>query len=132
MKLMPLTRRAIYLADAVGSLALGLGLAAFAAPLASAAGSAMPTTVMLAVGLGLVPWAAFNAWIGLRASYPAAAARANVAGDALWVVASLALLAFAGPGLTTAAVAVVGGLAAVVAVIGATKASGLRRIPSAA
>lgn len=127
MKLVPLTRRAIYLADAMSSLALGLGLTVFAAPLAAAAGSAMPASVLLAIGLGLLPWAAFNAWIGLRPVFPAGAARMNVAGDALWVVASLTLLAFAGSGLTTAAVMVVGLLAAGVAVIGLVKAIGLRR-----
>lgn len=131
MKLSPLNRRAVYLADAVGSLALGLGLAAFAVPLAAAAGSAMSEGVVLAIGLGLLPWAALNAWIGLRAVYPEGAARFNVAGDALWVIGSLALLALAGPGLTPTGTIVVGVLAAAVAVIGVVKASGLRRAPVA-
>lgn len=127
MKLTPLNRRAIYLADALGSLALGLGMAAFAGPLGTAAGSALPTEMLLAIGLGLLPWAGFNAWVGRRTSYPAGAALLNVAGDALWVIASLALLAFAGAGLTQTGATVVGMLAAAVAVVGVIKASGLRR-----
>jgi hypothetical protein len=132
MKLMPLNRRAIYLADAAGSLALAVGMAAFAVPLEAAAGSAMPAGIILVVGLGLLPWAGFNAWIGLRGTYPTGAARVNVAGDALWVIASLALLVLAGPGLTSMGAAIVGMLAAAVAIIGAVKATGLRRAPAAA
>lgn len=127
MNLLPLNRRAIYLADATGSLLLGVGMAGYAAPLATAAGSALPAGAVLAIGLALLPWAAFNAWIGLRRNYPAGAAGINVAGDALWVIASLCLLALAGPALTPAAATIIGGLAAAVAGVGAVKASGLRQ-----
>ncbi|HEV7274961.1 MAG TPA: hypothetical protein VGN80_01605 [Devosiaceae bacterium] len=127
MNLLPLNRRGVYLVDAVGSFLLGAAMILSADPLAALLGPALPAGALFAVGAGLLPWAAFNAWIGLRGSFPSRAVTLNVAGDGIWVLASLVLIASAGPALAPAGLATVGGLAGAVAIIGLIKASGLAR-----
>jgi hypothetical protein len=121
-----ITTRIVYAVDAAGSLGLGALLIAFANPAAALFGPSLPAVVLLAIGIGLVPWAAFNAWIATRPDLPSGAARVNVAGDAAWVVASLALLLLASAGLTMLGAAAVIAIGLFVGAIGSTKAMGLR------
>ncbi|MEZ4217189.1 MAG: hypothetical protein R3E88_11975 [Myxococcota bacterium] len=77
------------------------------------------------VGAGLVAFAAVLVALARRAAIPAAAARAVVVADAVWVVGSaVALLAAPLPTLGAAAVALV---ALVVAGLAVWQAAGLRR-----
>lgn len=121
-----ITTRIVYAVDALGSLGLGALLIAFAAPAADAFGRSLPAAVLLTIGIGLIPWAAFNAWIASRPSLPAAAARLNMIGDLGWVLASLALLVAGGAGLTTLGMAAVIVIGAFVAAVGSIKAMGLK------
>ncbi len=129
MTLLPFTRRAIYLIDAVGCFALGVVGVAFAAPLAAVLGPALPATAVIGLGAFLVAYALFNLTIGLRRDSPHGLAMINVPGDALWVVGSLALMVAAGAGLTAVGMAVVAVLALGVAAIGLVKYLGLRAAP---
>lgn len=128
MKLLPFNRRGIYLLDGAGSLALGLLLIGFAAPLAAAGGSVLSDPVLFWIGVLLVPWAGFNVLIGMGPEGRAGAMAANVAGDVLWVVASIALLTAAGTDFTAAGAIAVGTLAAGVGAVGLVKFSGLRSL----
>lgn len=95
-----LTTKLVYALDTFGSLGLGGLLMAFATPLAASAGPTLPAPALLLVGIGLMPWAAFNLWIATRPRYPRQAALVNIIGDVTWMVVSLALLGFGGAGLT--------------------------------
>lgn len=122
----------VYAVDAIGSLGLGGLLIAFAAPLAVAVGPALPGLALLVVGIGLLPWAAFNLWIATRPGYPRQAATLNVFGDVAWIIATLALVILGGAGLTmlgTLGVVLVG---IFVALVCAIKMLGLRRAAVAA
>lgn len=124
-----LTTKLVYLVDALGSAALGVLLVAFAGPLADLFGPALPATALQVVGVGLLPWAAFNLWIGRRASLPHAAARLNVIGDVAWILASIALVVLAQSNLTMLGVLAVAAVAAFVLAVCLTKAAGLRQLP---
>jgi hypothetical protein len=126
--LLPFSRRGIYLIDALGSFGLGAVMAAFAGPLASAGGTVLSAGIVTGIGVFLIVWAGFNLWIGSRPELPAAAGALNVFGDALWVVASAALLVFAGAGFTQPAAIVVAVQAAGVGGIGLVKLTGLRTV----
>lgn len=119
-----LTTRTVYAVDALGSLALGILLMAFAGPLAELFGPGLPAMALLVVGIGLVPWAAFNLWIARRAGYPRAAATLNVIGDIGWIVASIGLVLTAS--LTTLGVLAVTAVGVFVLAVCITKAAGLR------
>lgn len=127
--LLPFTRRGIYLIDAVGCLVLGGVALAFSEPLAAMFGPAVSAAILTGAGLFLAAFALFSLVIALRRDFPASAASVNVAGDALWVAASAALLLLAGTGLTWIGAVVVALLAAGVAAIGAIKYVGLRTEP---
>ena len=127
-----LTTKLVYLVDALGSAALGLVLIAFAGPLAGLFGSALPATALLVVGIGLLPWAAFNLWIARRDGLPRSAATLNVVGDIGWIVASVALVALAGSALTLIGVLAVTAIGLFVALVCALKATGLRQAPALA
>jgi hypothetical protein len=122
-----LTTKLVYVVDAIGSLGLGVLLIAFAAPLAAGAGPTLPEMALLVVGIGLLPWAAFNLWIATRPTYPRPAVTLNVVGDLAWIVASLALVLAGGAGLTflgTLGIMLVG---LFVTAVCATKMLGLRQ-----
>lgn len=81
--------RAVLLADAAACGAMGLLLAAAAGPLAGLL--ALPQPLLLWVGLFLLPWAAFVAWLGTRARIARAALWCVIGLNALWVLESLLL-----------------------------------------
>ena len=110
---------------------LGLGLAAFAGPVADNAGTALPELILRVVGLGLLPWAAFNLWIARQPQLPAAAVTLNIVGDTAWVLASLAVLMLLGQAFTLLGIVGFVAVTAFVAVIGFGKTLGLRALRTA-
>ena len=118
-----LLRRALA-ADALASGALGALLAAAATPLAPLLG--LPGALLRPVGLFLVVFAAGLGWLCTRRHRAPAMVWTVVIGNALWVLASLAL-AFDSPlRPTMLGVLVVVGQAAAVAVLTALEYAGLR------
>ncbi len=83
----------VYGVDAVASACMGIALLVLAEPLTHLAGWSLPAGFLWTIGLLLLPWAAFNAWIA-RTRHPAqGVVRGNIAGDAAWILGSIALLA---------------------------------------
>ncbi len=122
-----LTTRLVYLVDALGSAALGVLLIVLADPLADLFGAGLPRIALLIVGVGLLPWAAFNLWIARRSVHPRGAANLNVIGDIGWIVASIALVLMAP--LTALGVLAVTAIGAFVLAVCVTKLMGLRNRP---
>ena len=82
-------RRALLL-DAAASGAMGVLLLAVAGPLEPLLG--LPASLMYWVGALLIPFAGLLIWIANLAPAPRGAVLTIVAGNALWVVASVVLL----------------------------------------
>ena len=82
--------RRVLLADAATCLASGLLLALGAGPLESHMG--LPAGVSRYAGVGLLPFAAFLAYLATRASLSPAAVWAVIVLNALWTVDSILLL----------------------------------------
>ena len=118
----PLLRN-VLIVDAAFSGASGVTLAAAGAPLAAAFG--LPQALVLGAGVFLMPYALFVGTLGLWAMLPLGLVWFVIAGNALWVVESLALLAKTSP--TSLGIAAVVAQATVVAAIAAGQAIGLRR-----
>lgn len=127
LPLKTINTKLIYLFDAAGSGALGLALALFADPIAAFLGSALPPAALFWVGICLLPWSAFNLYIGERKAFPRRAALVNVTGDGLWVLVSVAIVLTASAQFTQVGLILFTALIVAVAVIGASKALGLRR-----
>ena len=85
----------ILLLDAATCGAMGLALLLLAAPLEPLLG--LPFALLQYAGLALLPIGAFMAWVGTRAPAPPAGVRIVIAGNVLWVVASLLLLLWLTP-----------------------------------
>jgi hypothetical protein len=82
--------RLALLADAVASGAMGVLLAAVAEPLAAWFG--LPLALLREVGMLLIPYAALLGYLATRNTTPRLPAQLIVAGNALWVIGSVALL----------------------------------------
>jgi hypothetical protein len=82
--------RRVLLIDAATCFALGALLVVAAGALAPML--ALPEMLLRYAGLGLLPIAAFIAWVGTRGVIPPSGAWLVVAGNVLWVVASIGLL----------------------------------------
>jgi len=121
-----LTTKHVFTLDALGSAALGMLLAVFAGPLADLFGPALPSAALLVVGVGLLPWAAFNLWIARSPRYPRGAVLLNVIGDATWVLASLAVVLLAPGTLTLLGILAVTAVGLFVLAVGLTKSAGFR------
>lgn len=123
---------AISMADAVFSTVSALAFVAFSGPVAGLLGPGVPAAAVLAVGLGLACWAAFHFHLARPGAFSPVKAEISMAGDALWVAASAALL-IAAPSLFSAlGVAAVLAAAVAVAAVGTTKFLTSRQAPSAA
>lgn len=70
---------------------------------------------IVAIGLGLLPWAAFNRYLSRQEIPNSALVRINLTGDVLWIVASVIGLIFAREWLTTFGIISVAGAAMIVA-----------------
>ncbi|HEV7308656.1 hypothetical protein [Ensifer sp.] len=89
-----------FLADGVYSLAVGAVLILAAAPLASLFGPAATPALLKLLGVGLVFWGIFHLSAARNGGPVATAARVSIAGDVLWLAASLALLVAVYPSLS--------------------------------
>ncbi len=115
--------RNVLIVDAAFSGASGMTLLAAAAPLAALFG--LPWGLVAGAGAFLLPYAIFVGALGLSAQLPRGLVWFVVAGNALWTIESLLLLAQTAP--TPVGVTAIVGQAAVVAAIGAAQAIGLTR-----
>ena|SRR5688572_19396572 len=82
--------RIVLLVDAATCVAMGLVLALGAGKLAAILG--LPVPLIQYSGLVLLPTAAFITWVASRRDPPRWGIQAIIAGNALWIGASLALL----------------------------------------
>jgi hypothetical protein len=117
------------LADAVASGATGLLALLGAGVLTSYLG--VPAVLLREVGFILVPYAAFVAVIGTRASLAPPAVWVIIGCNALWAAGSIVLLAEAWIVPTLLGAAFILGQASAVALFGALQYVGLRRLVSA-
>ncbi len=108
-------------ADAIFSSGSVVFLTVLSGPISNMMGEAIPQWVVLALGLGLIPWALFHFHLARRAVFSAELARTSIIGDAAWVIVSAALLIFDAHLFSTLGFAAIAGTAVVVAVIGAEK-----------
>lgn len=108
-------------ADAIFSSGSVVLLTVLSGPIASMMGEAIPQWVILALGLGLIPWALFHFHLARRATFSAELARTSIIGDAAWVIVSAALLIFDAHLFSTLGFAAIAGVAVVVAIIGTEK-----------
>ena len=118
------------LADAVASGATGLLLIAGAGVLESLLN--IPATLSREAGLVLIPYVAFVAIVGTRATIVRGAVWAIIAANAVWALASVALLASGWIAPNVLGIVFIALQAAVVAVFGELQFVGLRRSAIAA
>jgi hypothetical protein len=90
----------VYGFDAVGSAVMGGALLLTAAPLTVLAGWALPPAFLWTIGLLLLPWAAFNAWIARKSRPAPALVMANITADIGWIAGTAALVAIHAPALS--------------------------------
>jgi hypothetical protein len=117
--------RVALLADAIASGAMGVLMALAAAPLGDWFG--LPVVLVRAVGLILIPYAALLAWLARSAVTPRLPAQIVVAGNVVWVVGSLLLLASELVSPTGLGTGFVIGQALIVAILAEAQFVGLRR-----
>ncbi|WP_119300418.1 hypothetical protein [Dongia deserti] len=117
--------RLALLADAIASGAMGVLLAAAAAPLADWLG--LPLVLLRLVGLILIPYAGLLAYLGTRQATSRLPAQLIVAGNVLWVAGSILLLVTDLFSPTTLGMAFVIAQALVVAILAEAQFIGLRR-----
>lgn len=120
--------RLVYRFDAVLSLTMGLGLIVLAGPLAALVGWAPMHTILVGAGVFLFPWALFNWAIGAATGPDRLSLTLNIAGDALWAIASVALLVLYSAQMTAIGVTLILGQALAVAAVGAVKFAGRKLI----
>lgn len=131
-----LLRRTLW-GNAAFSVLCGAGLAIFAAPFATAAATA-PVSLMgldLAIvfellGLGVIAFGAFSAWVASRQTLPQGWARLIFAADIAWVAGSVLVLALPAT-WTLAGFAGIVVVALVVADLAILEYLGLRRLGAA-
>jgi hypothetical protein len=120
-------RRTLFL-DAATCVATGLLLSLFAVPLAPLLG--LPHALLQYAGLSLFPIAAVIAWIGATRTPSKAGVWVVIAGNALWVAASVLLLFVLSP--SPLGYAFVIAQAAAVALLAELEVLGLRKAAHAA
>ena len=118
----------IYGVDAVVSTAMGVALLVLAEPLTQLAGWSLPAGFLWTIGLLLLPWAAFNAWIARTPHPTMGIVRGNIAGDAAWVAGSIALILLHVPSLSTLGLVLLTGQGVAVAGVLALKLAGARAL----
>ena len=116
--------RRVLFVDAATCIATGLFLALLAAPLAPFLG--LSAGLLLYAGLALLPIAAFIAWVAAREQISPAGVWLVIIGNALWVLASLALLFAVSP--TALGYAFVIGQALIVAALAEMEYVALRKV----
>jgi hypothetical protein len=118
--------RIALLADAVASGAMGVLLAAAAAPLSGWFG--LSEALLREVGLFLLPYATLLVFLAGRARTPILPAQLVVAGNAAWVLGSIALLVSGWVAPTALGIAFVIAQALAVTILAEAQFIGLRRL----
>ena len=106
-----------------------LALILAAGPLAGPLG--LPESFLRSLGLILVPFVAFIAWVALRRPVVVGAVWTLIAGNALWVLASIALLASGWLSPSGLGIAFIVGQAVIVGLFAELQFIGLRRSTAA-
>jgi hypothetical protein len=88
----------------------------------------MPANFLWIIGLPLLPWAAYNAWIGRSARPAAAVVAANIIGDIVWIAGTAVLVAIHATGLSGLGLALLVGQGIAVSGILALKLVGRRAL----
>lgn len=120
--------RLLYRFDAILSATMCVGLIVLAAPLAGFIGWAPMHTILLGAGIFLLPWALFNWAIGAATGPDKLSLIFNIAGDALWVLLSVALLALYSPQMTMIGVTLIAAQAVIVAAVFVLKLAGAKTL----
>ena len=129
MNATPFLRRALLL-DAVASGATGALMLLAAGPVSDL--THLPPGLLRGAGAVLLPYAAFVAWLGLRAAPARALVLAVVAINALWVVESVGILALGWVASNMLGAAFVLAQALVVAIFAGLQGAALRASPGLA
>lgn len=119
--------KSVMLADGVFSLATAAALFAFSGPIGILVGPHATPAVVHGFAAFFFLWGAFHLAVGRPARPSPAAVRLAIAGDALWVLGSIAVLLAAREGLTLAGMGLVTVAAVAVADILLLKQIGLGR-----
>lgn len=86
-----MTEQSVYRFDAIAAITMGISLLILAQPLTTLSGWSLPPAFLLGVGLFLLPWAGFNAWVSFQPRVPVRAALVHLVVDGSWVVGTVAL-----------------------------------------
>ncbi len=120
--------RLLYRFDAVLSATMCVSLLVLAAPLAGLIGWAPMHMILLGAGIFLLPWALFNWAIGAATGPDKLSLIFNIAGDAIWVLLSVALLALYSSQMTMIGVTLIAAQAVAVAVVFVLKLAGAKTL----
>lgn len=118
----------VYFVDALGSLAMGAALLVAADQLTALAAWAMPSSFLWIIGLLLLPWAAYNAWIARSARPAGPVVAANIIGDIVWIAGTAVLVAIHATGLSGLGLALLVGQGIAVGGVLALKLAGRRAL----
>ncbi len=124
--------KSIMLADGVFSLAAAVLLFALSGPIGTLVGPLATPAVLNGFAAFFALWGAFLLAVGRQEQPSVSAVRFAIAGDAAWIVGSIAVLALAGSGLTLAGMGLIALAAVVVADVLLLKKIGLGRRQRAA
>lgn len=124
--------KSIMLADGVFSLAAAVLLFALSGPIGALVGPLATPAVLNGFAAFFALWGAFHLAVGRQEQPSVSAVRFAIAGDAAWIVGSIAVLALAGSGLTLAGMGLIALAAVVVADVLLLKQIGLGRQQRAA
>lgn len=113
------------LVDGIVSVVAGVALLGFSALVAELVGPAFTSGVMLCLGTFLFAWGLFHLAMSMRDAAPLGGVRVAIAGDAIWVLGSAAVLAVDWNRLTAAGAALIAVLAVAVTDIMLLKINGL-------
>ena len=119
--------KSIMLADGIFSLAAGALLLAVPGPVSAIFGPLVAPATVTAFGVFFLAWGAFHLAVGRQERPSPAAVRFVMAGDALWIAGSLAVLVLGREGLTLTGMGLIAVAAVVVADVLLLKQIGLGR-----
>ena len=119
--------KSIMLADGVFSLAAAALLLALSGPVSAILGPLVAPATVTAFGIFFLAWGAFHLAVGRQERPSPAAVRFVMAGDALWIAGSLAVLLLSREGLTLTGMGLIAVAAVVVADVLLLKQIGLGR-----
>lgn len=124
--------KSVMLADGVFSLAAAALLFGLSGPIGALVGPLATPAVLNGFAAFFALWGAFHLAVGRQERPSPAAVRFAIAGDAAWIAGSIAVLVFAGDGLTVTGMGLIALAAVVVADVLLLKRIGLGRQQRAA